>query len=123
MDNYRKLIEDSLRLAGSGERANALAYLKRGIRTARRSSGERWLALLYKNAGAISEQEGDLVGAKKYYKRSLAIKADRYLYFSLASVAHRLGQKRSAKLYRSLCLEAAAKAGDSDLTKMANQLP
>lgn len=123
MNKSRALLEESIRLAASGKSDQALQKIKEGIRVARINSDERWLPLLFKNAGILREQRGELLGAKREYKRSFEIdSSDPYLHYTLALVSAKLGQMLAADRYCNSGLDLASKIGDKDLIAVITRL-
>ena len=71
MTIYRKIIREALDLARAGEEQRGVALLESALHDPSLAADPKWLSRLARNAGILSEHEGDLDKAYKYYRQAL----------------------------------------------------
>src|SRR6267142_118775 len=120
--NRKQFLQQGIKLASEGKLDDALRRFNEGLRLADKNNDEPWVGLLYKNAGLIHEQKGNLNKAKQCYLRALKYgKVDPYIYLSLADLSERLAQITAARGYFARCNELAVQKEDVDLLELLSK--
>lgn len=117
----RKHLEQALNMARSREysMAEVLEELEIGLQKARSLNDRGAIALLAKNAGLFSREDGHLSKAAGYYEEAYAVDPnDGYLCWALASLYKELDKHSAFERSLEACKKLAEANADDDLQLM-----
>ena len=119
MNEFRTTLEQALQLASGGKLKQAISLLEEGVRAARRGKDDKYITLLYRNAGLLSDKSGDFPRAVYHYRISFKHGGqDPYICYSLGELYERMGKRASARRYFNLSYDLATRKGEKDLLEI-----
>ncbi|HEV2705810.1 MAG TPA: tetratricopeptide repeat protein [Pyrinomonadaceae bacterium] len=119
MNNYRRVLEEGLSLAGSGDLEAALLKLHEGLEQANKAKEQKWSALLARNAGLLHLRKGELNEARKLFEVSLANDpANPATRYALGEVCERIGDMAAAENHYRSCYELSKSSGDKEMLEL-----
>ena len=115
---FRDAMTNSARLLQEDDYAGALRVVDNALAQAVGVGASRWVKILCHHAAIISEFNGDVELAKRYYEQSLAVNPENLrAFYGLARLSREQGAAEAAKQYAARCYRALMRNDDDMLSQ------
>lgn len=112
MDHMTHAVQESTKLAQSGEPLKALELLDNSIAVAARENWNRALETISRHAAIIAESTGDLTRAKSYNEQTLARAPENPMaLYEMAKILSEQGEIERARKYASRRYQVSVRGG------------